>query len=266
MAEMGLSFSGREHSGLDDAANTARLALRIAADGHLLRLTRDVEKGIDVKGDGAHLLRPSRCNLNKKISNSTENGGNCSSNDGGSDGQIANSKDDVEKDVCGASLKETELIFTENENVNRIKCQLAENDSGIENESKDVISVQEDRSVSRLEDSGMDGDVIVILDELPETSSKSRNQPLSERSCNVAWSDVAVEKATSHLGLPLRTSTPYKTSLNLSPTNSNSGPFVKASLLKKSVEITKYLGTAPLCHCGVRCKLSWVNQPGPNQV
>lgn len=42
LGELGLTFEGREHSGLDDAKNTAKLAARMIADGMLLRITTDI--------------------------------------------------------------------------------------------------------------------------------------------------------------------------------------------------------------------------------
>jgi len=41
MSELSLNFDGREHSGIDDAINTAKLAIKFIRDGHILHLTRN---------------------------------------------------------------------------------------------------------------------------------------------------------------------------------------------------------------------------------
>ncbi|XP_030636170.1 ERI1 exoribonuclease 2 [Chanos chanos] len=40
LQDLGIEFSGRQHSGLDDARNTARLALRMMLDGCVMKLTK----------------------------------------------------------------------------------------------------------------------------------------------------------------------------------------------------------------------------------
>ncbi|MBN3305121.1 ERI2 exoribonuclease, partial [Amia calva] len=40
LQDLGIEFSGREHSGLDDARNTARLAWRMMSDGCVMRVTK----------------------------------------------------------------------------------------------------------------------------------------------------------------------------------------------------------------------------------
>ncbi|XP_038142779.1 ERI1 exoribonuclease 2 isoform X1 [Cyprinodon tularosa] len=44
LQDLGIQFSGREHSGLDDARNTARLAARMMRDGCVLKITRSLER------------------------------------------------------------------------------------------------------------------------------------------------------------------------------------------------------------------------------
>ncbi|XP_054912451.1 ERI1 exoribonuclease 2 [Poeciliopsis prolifica] len=44
LQDLGIQFSGREHSGLDDARNTARLAVRMMRDGCVLKITRNLER------------------------------------------------------------------------------------------------------------------------------------------------------------------------------------------------------------------------------
>ncbi|KAG9476987.1 hypothetical protein GDO78_002397 [Eleutherodactylus coqui] len=44
LQDVGIEFSGREHSGLDDSRNTARLAWRMICDGCLMKTTKSLDK------------------------------------------------------------------------------------------------------------------------------------------------------------------------------------------------------------------------------
>ncbi|XP_029432172.1 ERI1 exoribonuclease 2 [Rhinatrema bivittatum] len=44
LQDLGIKFSGREHSGLDDSRNTARLAWRMICDGCVMKITRSLDK------------------------------------------------------------------------------------------------------------------------------------------------------------------------------------------------------------------------------
>ncbi|XP_077935693.1 ERI1 exoribonuclease 2 isoform X2 [Gasterosteus aculeatus] len=44
LQDLGIQFSGREHSGLDDSRNTAQLAARMMRDGCVMKITRSLEK------------------------------------------------------------------------------------------------------------------------------------------------------------------------------------------------------------------------------
>ncbi|XP_009950789.1 PREDICTED: ERI1 exoribonuclease 2, partial [Leptosomus discolor] len=44
LQDLGMAFAGREHSGLDDSRNTARLAWRLICDGCVLRVTKSLDK------------------------------------------------------------------------------------------------------------------------------------------------------------------------------------------------------------------------------
>ncbi|XP_034045033.1 ERI1 exoribonuclease 2 [Thalassophryne amazonica] len=48
LQDLGIQFSGREHSGLDDAQNTARLAARMMRDGCVMTITRSLERTLSV--------------------------------------------------------------------------------------------------------------------------------------------------------------------------------------------------------------------------
>lgn len=43
LQDLGIKFSGREHSGLDDARNTARLAWRMISDGCVMQITKSLD-------------------------------------------------------------------------------------------------------------------------------------------------------------------------------------------------------------------------------
>uniref|UniRef100_A0A8C6T6E4 ERI1 exoribonuclease 2 n=1 Tax=Neogobius melanostomus TaxID=47308 RepID=A0A8C6T6E4_9GOBI len=44
LQDLGIQFEGREHSGLDDARNTAQLAARMMREGCVLRITRSLDR------------------------------------------------------------------------------------------------------------------------------------------------------------------------------------------------------------------------------
>ncbi|KFW04695.1 ERI1 exoribonuclease 2, partial [Eurypyga helias] len=44
LQDLGIAFAGREHSGLDDSRNTARLAWRLICDGCVLKITKSLHK------------------------------------------------------------------------------------------------------------------------------------------------------------------------------------------------------------------------------
>ncbi|XP_052535764.1 ERI1 exoribonuclease 2 isoform X3 [Tympanuchus pallidicinctus] len=44
LQDLGLAFVGREHSGLDDSRNTARLAWRLICDGCVLKISKSLDK------------------------------------------------------------------------------------------------------------------------------------------------------------------------------------------------------------------------------
>nr|XP_005999680.1 PREDICTED: ERI1 exoribonuclease 2 isoform X2 [Latimeria chalumnae] len=49
LQDLGIEFSGREHSGLDDSRNTAHLAWRMICDGCVMRITKSLEQQALVK-------------------------------------------------------------------------------------------------------------------------------------------------------------------------------------------------------------------------
>ena len=49
LSERGIMFSGRQHSGIDDAKNTARLAFKMITDGCCIRVTKDLSVTTEIK-------------------------------------------------------------------------------------------------------------------------------------------------------------------------------------------------------------------------
>ena len=58
LQEVGIEFSGREHSGLDDSRNTALLAWKMIRDGCLMKITRSLNKVSGVLSLYSVILRP----------------------------------------------------------------------------------------------------------------------------------------------------------------------------------------------------------------
>nr|XP_023670792.1 ERI1 exoribonuclease 2 isoform X3 [Paramormyrops kingsleyae] len=60
LQDLGIVFSGREHSGLDDARNTAHLAWRMITDGCVLKLTKTLDRVSGfLTGPGSAVHHPS---------------------------------------------------------------------------------------------------------------------------------------------------------------------------------------------------------------
>ncbi|XP_042172641.1 ERI1 exoribonuclease 2 isoform X2 [Oncorhynchus tshawytscha] len=85
LQDLGIQFSGREHSGLDDARNTAHLAWRMMRDGCLMKITRSLERAPlktkplfgygNVPGDGCPGNKRDNKTTIKNPSKTTESGG-----------------------------------------------------------------------------------------------------------------------------------------------------------------------------------------------
>uniref|UniRef100_A0A3P8SSS3 ERI1 exoribonuclease 2 n=1 Tax=Amphiprion percula TaxID=161767 RepID=A0A3P8SSS3_AMPPE len=68
LQDLGIQFSGREHSGLDDARNTAQLAARMMRDGCVMKITRSLER-VSVKP----MFGNTACPADKKTENRNNN-------------------------------------------------------------------------------------------------------------------------------------------------------------------------------------------------
>ncbi|XP_008292116.1 ERI1 exoribonuclease 2 isoform X2 [Stegastes partitus] len=67
LQDLGIQFAGREHSGLDDARNTAQLAARMMRDGCVMKITRSLERN-------TVMVKPILGNTNCPADNKRENG------------------------------------------------------------------------------------------------------------------------------------------------------------------------------------------------
>ncbi|KAK2571589.1 ERI1 exoribonuclease 2 [Acropora cervicornis] len=68
LQDLGIQFTGREHSGLDDARNTARLAWRMISDGCLMQITKSLD-GVEEKlwGDFLKTLHSGQCDKSARV-------------------------------------------------------------------------------------------------------------------------------------------------------------------------------------------------------
>uniref|UniRef100_A0A3P8SRW0 ERI1 exoribonuclease 2 n=1 Tax=Amphiprion percula TaxID=161767 RepID=A0A3P8SRW0_AMPPE len=69
LQDLGIQFSGREHSGLDDARNTAQLAARMMRDGCVMKITRSLERVSGLKP----MFGNTACPADKKTENRNNN-------------------------------------------------------------------------------------------------------------------------------------------------------------------------------------------------
>ncbi|XP_003930207.1 ERI1 exoribonuclease 2 [Saimiri boliviensis] len=67
LQEVGIEFSGREHSGLDDSRNTALLAWKMIRDGCLMKITRSLNK-VPTKKNSSILARNLKTNQVEEMS------------------------------------------------------------------------------------------------------------------------------------------------------------------------------------------------------
>nr|XP_034986391.1 ERI1 exoribonuclease 2 [Zootoca vivipara] len=58
LQDVGIIFAGREHSGLDDSRNTARLAWKMICDGCVMKITKSLDKAPPAKNSIARFLSP----------------------------------------------------------------------------------------------------------------------------------------------------------------------------------------------------------------
>ncbi|XP_048187851.1 ERI1 exoribonuclease 2 isoform X2 [Perognathus longimembris pacificus] len=70
LQEVGIEFSGREHSGLDDSRNTALLAWKMIRDGCLMKITRTIHK-VPTKKNSS--ISATNVNINQVKETSTHN-------------------------------------------------------------------------------------------------------------------------------------------------------------------------------------------------
>ncbi|XP_038843794.1 ERI1 exoribonuclease 2-like [Salvelinus namaycush] len=81
LQDLGIQFSGREHSGLDDARNTSHLAWRMMRDGCVMKITRSLEraplktKPLFGNGNGCPSNKGDNKTTIKNPSKTTESGG-----------------------------------------------------------------------------------------------------------------------------------------------------------------------------------------------
>ncbi|KAM9492885.1 ERI1 exoribonuclease 2 isoform 1-T1 [Salvelinus alpinus] len=85
LQDLGIQFSGREHSGLDDARNTSHLAWRMMRDGCVMKITRSLERAPlktkplfgngNVPGNGCPSNKRDNKTTIKNPSKTTESGG-----------------------------------------------------------------------------------------------------------------------------------------------------------------------------------------------
>lgn len=82
LTDLGIEFVGREHSGIDDAINTAKLAWRMVKDGCIMKATKsllldinaingDNEKQLERGGTDGKSKPPDECKTLKNVSNNT---------------------------------------------------------------------------------------------------------------------------------------------------------------------------------------------------
>ncbi|XP_018417785.1 PREDICTED: ERI1 exoribonuclease 2 [Nanorana parkeri] len=113
LQDVGIEFSGREHSGLDDSRNTARLAWRMICDGCVMKITKSLDK-VRLSSEQTRMVLPGQ-------TNGTRQG------DGNQVSKMTVSKDDKQdlnrNPACTHSDATSEVKFTPNKITNKIGVQ-----------------------------------------------------------------------------------------------------------------------------------------------
>ncbi|XP_041641617.1 ERI1 exoribonuclease 2 [Cheilinus undulatus] len=102
LQDLGIQFSGREHSGLDDARNTAHLAARMMRDGCVMKITRSLVKNPVVEKP----VYGSTTADSKKEKNNSNRGGNIHPSSCKMPSKLSHMKPCVEKATKDLDTKE----------------------------------------------------------------------------------------------------------------------------------------------------------------
>ncbi|XP_077575144.1 ERI1 exoribonuclease 2 isoform X2 [Stigmatopora nigra] len=248
LQDLGIQFSGREHSGLDDARNTAQLALRMMRDGCVMKITRSLErtplavKPTNVKN--GEKLNAHKSEKQETIPNQTmSNGENCT--------------------------------FLKQENGDLVQNLLS---------PKTVLDVMATPQWGIQHNINSNGLVLcsTVIGQLnPPTSDSKRSgdfsvekedrftydEGLLEDSEGILISDAKAPKVDTsntpyvfnpkHFFIQERTPTPNTTICNPASVRTQNGSVMSSWTNNGKV-------TPPLCHCGRRAKRLQVSNGGPN--
>uniref|UniRef100_A0A8C0WPW4 ERI1 exoribonuclease 2 n=1 Tax=Castor canadensis TaxID=51338 RepID=A0A8C0WPW4_CASCN len=114
LQEVGIEFSGREHSGLDDSRNTALLAWKMIRDGCLMRITRTIHK-VPTKKNSSILNRNVDINQAKETSVCNISSVQCPSiNERETKNRINTHEKGQMSSVCVNSYKEDQFQLKQN--------------------------------------------------------------------------------------------------------------------------------------------------------
>uniref|UniRef100_A0A8B9J462 GRF-type domain-containing protein n=1 Tax=Astyanax mexicanus TaxID=7994 RepID=A0A8B9J462_ASTMX len=253
LQDLGIQFSGREHSGLDDARNTARLAWRMVTDGCVLKITKSLNrapvKSRPLFGQGrVHSKSPSKTrppvdeNLPTPFSNHSNGSSTGNPNTGTGTG------------VC-QNLVPTRTVLTS------LVTPVFVNTPHLHTTLQNTTPTSPVGAASELEMAGCDWAEGFLVTEVGESGSYD----------DVVLEDVDTINHSSHSSCYTNQSKLCSVSFNQSaPLSRCSGrrslPLCRSdgenSLVTKLPRVTKV--TAPLCSCGRRAKRMTVGNGGPN--
>ncbi|XP_061626559.1 ERI1 exoribonuclease 2 [Phyllopteryx taeniolatus] len=258
LQDLGIQFCGREHSGLDDARNTAQLATKMMSDGCVMKITRSLERApLTVKPTMTKTSQKARGH-NSEDHQSAKN----KTTSTGNNNLVLNPVDQnsVQTLVSPKTVldsKTTPLWGIRNNNKSNglVLCSTSIGSlepSTSNSESAAEFSV-EDEARSTYDDVGLeDSEGALVTD----CDAEDSDDPVLDKS-----NTPQIFKSKSFFQLQERTPTPDTNMLRPGGATTRASGTQNGGILST----TNQKVTSPLCDCGRRAKRLQVSNGGPNQ-
>ncbi|CAD5124542.1 DgyrCDS12820 [Dimorphilus gyrociliatus] len=282
---VGLEFQGRQHSGLEDSRNTAKLAYKLICDGCVLTLTRD-SKDICATTLTTRIIHSPDVSIDNNDDNNKNNIISLrekETNNTRSTYQCINRKFTAVDKISSPTIKkDNNKLFAISENEQRkMKKKILLNPFQIKDNSREISkeNKEESEKTEKMTNNHDNGNEKLITKSriIIKTRKFSRPQyeiiqekiPIKDASKNqlseCKWALSKTRKINDQLKEKEqlgKASTPQRT--NGTSNQSNEFKTPNSIVLNTSKNKSKMLKTPPMCQCGRRSKRKCVQTPGPN--
>ncbi|CAL4108351.1 unnamed protein product, partial [Meganyctiphanes norvegica] len=301
LREVGISFEGREHSGIDDAKNTAALVTCMAKNGCLFKITKTLDtKPKDVPSktsnyrifrgirrywrnktrslDGSRhkngvlypkntgqALKQKQGNTvqNQRIIKATVDKQNKSSTSIIDTGKISRAKNNISDGIAGSSINKNLKKQDQLSADTLQKCEHQINlNSFTEKISKDCIESNKKRSSKS---NSFESINIGNTFQSPSNSIMYKTNTLLKKTNSV--SSTSDKKSLNNITTYLNEMSSNSTNIHSNASN-NISKTTSTTLKEINKTVNKapmFKKTPPLCNCGRRSRLLNVSKPGPNE-